>query len=102
MICWPKLKRSSKPTLIPIKWTEPEVGSDPAKMKTKAVPSTDGSHFILNGEKLWCTNGPAADVLVVMALTPPKMVHGRERQQVTAFIVEKTMPGIEVVHRCRF
>jgi len=82
--------------------TEPEVGSDPAKMKTRAVPSADGTHFIINGDKLWCTNGPAADVMVVMALTPAKMVHGRERQQVTAFIVEKTMPGIELVHRCRF
>ncbi len=82
--------------------TEPEVGSDPAKMKTKAVPSADGAQFILNGEKLWCTNGPVADVMVVMALTPPKRVNGRERQQVTAFIVEKNMPGIEVIHRCRF
>ena len=82
--------------------TEPEVGSDPAKMKTKAVPSADGSHFILNGDKLWCTNGPAADVIVVMAQTPSKTVNGRERQQITAFIVDREMPGIEVLHRCRF
>lgn len=82
--------------------TEPDVGSDPAKMKTKGIPSEDGKHFILNGEKLWCTNGPAADVLVVMAQTPSKTVNGRERQQITAFIVEKSMPGIEMVHRCRF
>ncbi len=82
--------------------TEPEVGSDPAKMKTKAVPTEDGKFFMINGEKLWCTNGPAADVMVVMAQTPPKVVHGRERQQITAFIVEKTMPGIKVEHRCRF
>lgn len=82
--------------------TEPEVGSDPAKMTTKAVPTDDGSSFLINGEKLWCTNGPAADILVVMAQTPPKIVNGREKQQITAFIVEKNMPGVEVVHRCSF
>lgn len=82
--------------------TEPEVGSDPAKMSTEAVPTADGKHYILNGEKLWCTNGPIADVLVVMAKTPPKMVNGRERKQITAFIVEKSMPGFEVAHRCDF
>jgi alkylation response protein AidB-like acyl-CoA dehydrogenase len=82
--------------------TEPDVGSDPAKMKTMATPTPDGSTFIINGEKLWCTNGPIADILVVMAETPPKIVKGKEKKQITAFIVEKTMPGVEVVHRCRF
>lgn len=82
--------------------TEPDVGSDPARMSTRAEPSEDGSHYILNGEKLWCTNGPIADVLVVMAQTPPKIVRGREKQQITAFIVEADWPGIEVVHRCDF
>src|SRR5437870_2202769 len=47
--------------------TEPKVGSDPAKMETHAEPTVDGRHFILNGEKLWCTNGTRAGVLVVMA-----------------------------------
>lgn len=82
--------------------TEPDVGSDPAKMSATAEPSTDGSHYVLNGTKLWCTNGPIADILVVMAKTPPKMVNGKERQQITAFIVEGNWPGIEVVHRCDF
>ncbi len=82
--------------------TEPGVGSDPAQMKTLAVPSEDGKYFTINGEKLWCTNGPAADIMVVMAQTPAKVVNGRERQQITAFIVEKTMPGVETVHRCSF
>src|SRR3954470_9446398 len=77
--------------------TEPKVGSDPAKMETRAVPTDDG-HFIINGEKLWCTNGIKADVLVVMAKTPPK--NGRD--QVTAFIVEVDTPGVEIVSRCRF
>lgn len=82
--------------------TEPGVGSDPAQMKTSAVPTDNGNAFIINGEKLWCTNGAVADIMVVMALTPAKVINGRERQQITAFIVEKTMPGVEVVHRCSF
>ncbi len=82
--------------------TEPTVGSDPRNMKTMAVPTADGKHFIINGEKLWCTNGMIADVLVVMAVTPPKVVKGREIKQITAFIVEANTPGIQKVHRCHF
>ena len=82
--------------------TEPGVGSDPAAMATTAEPSADGTHWILNGEKLWCTNGLDSDVLVVMARTPAKVVNGRERKQVSAFLVEMDSPGIEKVHRCRF
>jgi alkylation response protein AidB-like acyl-CoA dehydrogenase len=82
--------------------TEMGVGSDPATMVTQALPSEDGKHFVINGEKLWCTNGTKAGVLVVMAQTPSKMVHGKERKQVTAFIVDIDTPGVEVVHRCHF
>jgi alkylation response protein AidB-like acyl-CoA dehydrogenase len=82
--------------------TEHGVGSDPAAMQTRAEPTPDGEAFILNGEKLWCTNGVKAGVIVVMAKTPPKMVRGRERSQVTAFIVEMDWPGVEVVTRCHF
>lgn len=82
--------------------TEPEVGSDPAKMGTTAVPVDNGASYLINGQKLWCTNGPIADVLIVMAKTPPKIVNGREKPQITAFIVEKGTPGFEVVHRCSF
>ena len=82
--------------------TETEVGSDPANMSTKAELSEDGTHFVLNGEKLWCTNGTRAGLFVVMAQTPPKMVRGKERRQITAFIVERDMPGVEVVARSRF
>lgn len=82
--------------------TEPGVGSDPAKMTTTAEPTEDGKHFVINGEKLWCTNGTKADILVVMARTPDKIVNGKARKQITAFIVEKEMPGFEVVHRCQF
>jgi len=82
--------------------TEPNVGSDPARMETRAEPTPDGSAFIINGDKLWCTNGPVADILIVMAKTPGKMVRGKERAQITAFIVERATPGIEVAHVCRF
>lgn len=82
--------------------TEPHVGSDPATMRTTAAPTPDGKGFILNGEKLWCTNGPDAEIVVVMARTPSIVKDGRERPQITAFIVETTAPGFEVVHRCEF
>ena len=71
-------------------------------MSLQAEPSPDGSEFILNGEKLWCTNGVKAGVLVVMARTPPKMVGGKERKQITAFIVDVDTPGLEITYRCRF
>ena len=80
--------------------TEPKVGSDPAKMETHAEPTEDGAHYILNGEKLWCTNGVKAGVIVVMAKTPAPP--GKTRGGITAFIVDMDTPGIEVTHRCRF
>ena len=76
------------------------MGSDPAKMETHAEPMEDGKHFILNGEKLWCTNGVKAGVIVVMAKTPAPA--GKARGGITAFIVDMDTPGIEVTHRCRF
>src|SRR5437588_2067150 len=82
--------------------TESHAGSDPATMSLRADPTPDGSEFILNGEKLWCTNGVKAGVLVVMARTPPKMVNGKERKQITAFIVDVDTPGLKITYRCRF
>jgi hypothetical protein len=70
-------------------------------METHAEPTPDGD-WILNGEKLWCTNGTIAEILVVMARTPPKVVNGRERKQITAFMVETSWPGVEVAKRCHF
>jgi alkylation response protein AidB-like acyl-CoA dehydrogenase len=80
--------------------TESGVGSDPARMETHAEP--DGEDFILNGRKMWCTNGTRAGVIAVMAKTPPKVVDGRSKDQITAFIVETDWPGVQVVQRCRF
>jgi len=82
--------------------TETHAGSDPATLSLKAEPTPDGSEFILNGEKLWCTNGVKAGVLVVMARTPSKMVNGKERKQISAFIVDVDSPGLEITYRCRF
>ena len=82
--------------------TETHAGSDPATLSLRAEPTPDGSEFILNGEKLWCTNGVKAGVLVVMARTPPKMINGKERKQITAFIVDVDSPGLEITYRCRF
>src|SRR5882724_5663760 len=82
--------------------TEVHAGSDPATLSLKAEPTADGSEFVLNGEKLWCTNGVKAGVLVVMARTPSKMAGGKERKQITAFIVDVDTPGLEIAYRCRF
>jgi alkylation response protein AidB-like acyl-CoA dehydrogenase len=82
--------------------TEVHAGSDPATLSLRAEPTEDGSEFVLNGEKLWCTNGVKAGVLVVMARTPSKMVGGKERKQITAFIVDVDTPGLEITYRCRF
>ena len=82
--------------------TELEAGSDPRNMTTTATLTEDGQHYLINGEKLWCTNGLIADVIVVMAVTPSKVIRGKERKQITAFIVETDTPGIEKIHRCQF
>lgn len=75
--------------------TEPDVGSDPARLATSAVLSADGSHYLLNGTKLWCTNGTIADLLVVMARHP-------DTKKISAFVVETKSPGVKVEHRCHF
>lgn len=78
--------------------TEKEVGSDPARMTTEATLSEDGTHYILNGEKLWCTNSLKAFALIVMARTStPEKPHAT-----TAFIVDMDQPGVEIITRCRF
>ena len=73
--------------------TEPEAGSDAANVQTTATPSDDGSHFVLNGQKRYITNGAIADVLTVMARTP---IPGSDRTAVTAFLVTPDMPGFQV------
>ncbi len=80
--------------------TERGVGSDPARLTTTAEP--DGDDFVINGEKLWCSNGTRAGLLIVAAKTPSKIVDGKPRTQITTFVVEAKSPGIAVVHRSQF
>jgi alkylation response protein AidB-like acyl-CoA dehydrogenase len=96
------LPRVARKEISAFALTEWNAGSDPANMSCKAEPTEDGAAFILNGEKLWCTNLIKAGVLVVMAVTPPKIVNGKERKQITAFIVDVDWPGVEITYRCRF
>ncbi|MEV5605162.1 acyl-CoA dehydrogenase family protein [Streptomyces sp. NPDC052299] len=77
--------------------TEPDVGSDPARLATTAV--RDGDDYVLDGVKLWTTNGVVADLLVVMARVP-KSPEGKGG--ITAFVVEADAPGITVEHRNSF
>ncbi len=76
--------------------TENDVGSDPARLATTAIP--DGDDYVINGEKLWCTNSLKAGIIVVMARTPTPT----KPNATTAFIVETAWPGVEILCRCRF
>src|SRR6267378_1601642 len=96
------LPRLAKGAISAFALTEPGVGSDPAAMETTAVPTPDGQAWLLNGEKLWCTNGTKAELLVVIARTPSKVVNGKEKRQITAFVVETAWAGVKVEHRCHF
>ncbi|WP_029106127.1 acyl-CoA dehydrogenase family protein [Mycobacterium sp. URHD0025] len=77
--------------------TEPDVGSDPARLHATATP--DGDDYLLNGVKLWTTNGVIADLLVVMAQVPASEGH---KGGITAFVVEADSPGIVVTNRNAF
>ncbi len=79
--------------------TEPDVGSDPARLGATAVPTEDGSGYTLNGLKLWATNGAIADIVVVMAQVPKG--EGR-RGGITAFVLPYDTPGVTVEHRNAF
>jgi hypothetical protein len=93
------LPRCAKGAVSAFALTEPDVGSDPARMSTTATPTEDGSAYIINGEKLWCTNGSVAELLVVMARTPGK--EGKPGR-ISAFLVEANTPGVKVMHRLEF
>lgn len=88
------LPRCARGAISAFALTEPDVGSDPASLATTATKMPDGS-YVLNGEKLWCTNGTVAELIVVMARDP-------ETKRISAFVVEASWPGVEVVQRCRF
>jgi alkylation response protein AidB-like acyl-CoA dehydrogenase len=79
--------------------TEPDVGSDPARLACTAIPTEDGSAYVLNGTKLWATNGVIAEIMVVMARVPQSEGHPGG---ISAFVVEANWPGIRVLHRNSF
>src|SRR3982074_1613863 len=87
-------KRKYLPTLISgehvgsVALEEPDAGSDVVSMKTRA--DKKGDRFVLNGSKMWITNGPVADTLVVYAKTNPEA----GPRGMTAFIIEKGMKGV--------
>ena len=75
--------------------TEPAVGSDPARLATLARKTDDGEYYVLDGKKLWCTNGTLAEVIVVLARDP-------DTQRINCFVVETDWPGVRVEQRCHF
>ncbi|MDA8019655.1 MAG: acyl-CoA dehydrogenase family protein [Thermoanaerobaculia bacterium] len=89
------LPRCAQGAISAFALTEHDVGSDPARMTTSYTLSDDGEHYILNGTKLWCTNGTIAELLVVMATDA-------KTRKISAFVVETGWKGVKVEHRCHF
>jgi alkylation response protein AidB-like acyl-CoA dehydrogenase len=91
------LPRCARTDISAFLLTEPDVGSDPARLATSAVP--DGDDYVLDGVKLWTTNGVVADLLVVMARVPRSEGH---KGGITAFVVESASEGVTVENRNAF
>ncbi|MCL6668846.1 MULTISPECIES: acyl-CoA dehydrogenase family protein [Streptomyces] len=91
------LPRCARTDISAFLLTEPDVGSDPARLATSAVP--EGDDYVLDGVKLWTTNGVVADLLVVMARVPKSEGH---KGGITAFVVETNSPGVTVENRNAF
>ncbi|XP_005801148.1 isovaleryl-CoA dehydrogenase, mitochondrial [Xiphophorus maculatus] len=95
----PKQKEKYMPKLLTgehvgaLAMSEPNAGSDVVSMKLKAVKK--GDYYVLNGNKFWITNGPDADVVIVYAKTDPEA----HQKGITAFIVEKGMPGFSTAQK---
>jgi alkylation response protein AidB-like acyl-CoA dehydrogenase len=79
--------------------TEPDVGSDPARLGTSAALTADGTGYVLNGLKLWATNGAIADIVVGMAQVPAR---DGARGGITAFVLPYDSDRITVEHRNAF
>ncbi|HVN43133.1 MAG TPA: acyl-CoA dehydrogenase family protein, partial [Steroidobacteraceae bacterium] len=93
------LPRCAKGAITAFLLTEPGFGSDAARMKSTAVPTADGTGYVLNGLKLWTTNGVIAELVVVMARVPASEGH---KGGISAFVVEMDSPGITVENRNAF
>ncbi|MFD6894243.1 acyl-CoA dehydrogenase family protein [Rhodococcus sp. NPDC060086] len=98
------LPRCAKGAISAFLLTEPDVGSDPARLASTATPIDDGDAYELDGVKLWTTNGVVAELLVVMARVPRIDGHSDKahRGGISAFVVEADSPGITVEHRNTF
>ncbi|MEV0110815.1 acyl-CoA dehydrogenase family protein [Nocardia sp. NPDC050799] len=93
------LPRCARGAISAFLLTEPDVGSDPARIASTATPTADGEAYELNGVKLWTTNGVVAELLVVMARVPKSDGH---RGGISAFVVEADSEGITVERRNSF
>jgi alkylation response protein AidB-like acyl-CoA dehydrogenase len=96
--------------------TEPMTGSDAANVQTEAVLDATGTQFLVNGEKLWCTNGPIARYVTLIARVPARRIQrenrmewvavpggaGAEDRVHSAFILDMAAPGVTVRQRCQF
>ena len=89
------LPRCARGAISAFALTELSAGSDPARLGTTAELSEDGEHYVLNGQKLWCTNVTLADLIVVMARNPAT-------KRINCLVVEMDWPGVKVEHRSRF
>lgn len=75
--------------------TEPSSGSDASSIRSRAIKSADGSHYVLNGNKIWISNGGIADIMTVFAQVPMKDPRtGETKDKITAFIVERGFGGV--------
>lgn len=75
--------------------TEPGSGSDAQAMKCSAMPSADGSAYVLNGTKIWISNAGYAGLFTVFAKVPVT-IDGQQKERVTAFVVERDSPGVSL------
>ncbi len=110
------LPRVAREDLSAFALTEPVTGSDAANVQTEAVLNAAGTHFVVNGEKLWCTNGPIARFVTLVARVPAQKAdhggraawvparegHGAEEQVHTALILDMRTEGVTVRQRCQF
>ena len=110
------LPRVARDEISAFALTEPNTGSDAANIQTEAVLDPSGGHFLVSGEKLWCTNGSIARYITLIARVParkvlrdgaPVWIAAREGEPAddkvhTAFVLDMQTPGVAVRERCQF
>ena len=110
------LPRVAREDISAFALTEPLTGSDAANIQTEAKLDQAGGQFVVNGEKIWCTNGPIARYVTLIARVPVRRIQqdgrpswtpvrggtGAEDRVPTAFILDMTSPGVQIRQRCQF